>query len=264
MSAAMRLTCLALLVVGACKSAPEVKTEPTPTPKAEPLDFTGLEVTEQSLLEVTLALSGEVGPEVADRTLSWQATAGTAVLGEGEATLEVAPDGTFTVPLTLSFGSTLEDLAPYQSRKSFEVVVKGTLGPGSSSRSRAVRSPLLPVVSMTTVRASRNEARALSLTYLVTIHNPNPFEVPVRDLTYTAGLGGKTVATGSLPLGSRLPGSAQSMFELPAQLDESNAEGEFNKMLRATELEWSFSGKLDVRVFEIPFDLKGTLPIAQG
>src|SRR5690606_12717869 len=115
------------------------------------------------------------------------------VLGEGEVIIKPSETGDFSQPLVLTFGKTLEDLAPYQSEESFEVVVTTTLGEFTASRSRSVRSPLLPVVSIATVRASRNEARAMAITYLVMVHNPNPFPVAVRNLSYTAQLAGKTI-----------------------------------------------------------------------
>ena len=270
MSAAVRAALVAALVVSACKSAPEPVPEPKapPPPKAEPLELTKAQVVEQSLLEATLELSGKVGPVVTDRTLSWSARTGELSLGEGEVEIAPAADGTFTAPVTLTFGEGREDLAPFQDRESIEIVVEGTLGEGAqaytASRSPSVRSPLLPAVTITSVQASRDTPGSLALTYLVTIKNPNPFDVRVSTLEYTAGLGGKTVASGDLPLGSRIPASAESMFELPAQLNAENAGKDFGKMIRQPELEWTFSGQLNARKVKVPFDLKGMLPLAKG
>ena len=264
MSRLLITACLCAVAV-ACKSTPEPMPEVRAAPpRAEPLALVGLDVTEQSLLTATLSLKGKVGPDVAERTLAWRATSGDAALGEGEATLSVAPDGSFTAPVIITFGDSLEALEPYQAKRSVEVVVHASLGGHESSRSRSVRSPLLPVVAIATVRASRNEVKALALTYSETIHNPNPFEVRVSTLSYEAGLGGKTVATGELPLGSKLPPAAESTFDLPAELNAENSGGEFNTMVRQKELEWRFSGVLDARVVKMPFELKGALPIAQN
>lgn len=267
MSLALRLAWVSLLVVSACKSTPQARPEASErqeSPKMSPFTLTGVNVTEQSLLKATLVLTGHVGPDVTARTLRWQANAGSEVLGEGEVAIKPAEHGDFSAPLTLIFGETLEDLAPYQSEESFEVVVTATLGDFTASRSRSVRSPLLPVVSIATVRASRNEVRAMALTYLVMVHNPNPFPVAVRNLSYTAHLAGKTIAKGEFSLGSALPGSMQSEFEVPAELNHENSDGAFNAILREKELEWGFSGAVDARVFQVPFDLSGTLPLSHG
>lgn len=265
MSRLLCVACLSLVVVSACQTTPAPVPEAAPAaPRAEPLELTGIEVTEQSLLKASLAVNGKVGPDALERTLSWKATSGETVLGEGEATLTPDADGAFSVPVEVTFGDSLEALAPYQSRRSLDIVVQATLGQYQASRSRAVRSPLLPVVGIATVRASRNEAKSLSLTYSVTVHNPNPFEVRVRTLRYEAGLGGKTVAQGELPLGSKLPPAAESMFDLPGELNTENAGADFNRMVRQPELEWRFSGTLDAREVAIPFELKGMLPIAQN
>lgn len=254
----------------ACKTAPEARPQgPAHTPiTTEPFTLTGIAVSAQSLVDVTLAVSGKVAEGVTERRLSWTAKAGTSTLGEGEALLDVDADGRFSLPVVVSFGRSLSALAPYQRDESLEVVVTARLGEGSkapeASRSRAVRSPLLPAVSIATVRASRTAARAVELTYLVMVHNPNPYEVRVGTLSYTAKLGGKTVATGALPLGRALPASAQSEFELPAELNVENATGDFDKMMREKSLEWQFTGSVDARAFEVPFDLSGVLPISQG
>lgn len=267
MSLAVRLACISLFAMAACQSAPQPRPDAAaqeePTAKI-PFVLTGANVTGQSLLDATLTVTGQVGPEVTDRTLRWEANAGSKVLGEGELTIQPDEEGQFSAPLVLTFGETIDDLQPYQSQESFEVVVTTTLGEFGASRSRSVRSPLLPVVSIATVRASRNEARAMALTYLVMVHNPNPFPVRVRNLSYTAQLQGKTVGTGEFSLGSALPGSMQSEFEVPAELNNENSDGTFNAILREKELEWRFSGAVETRAFPIPFDLSGTLPLAQG
>lgn len=265
MSRLLCVACLTFVVVTACQSTPAPVPESAPAaPRAEPIELTGVEVTEQSLLNATLSVKGKVGPDAVDRTLTWRATTGDTVLGEGETTLSVDADGSFSLPMVVTFGDSLASLMPYQAKRSLDIVVQATLGQYQASRSRSVRSPLLPVVGIATVRASRNEARALALTYTVTVHNPNPFEVRVRSLRYEAGLGGKTVAQGELPLGSKLPPAAESMFDLPAELNAENSGGEFNRMVRQPELEWRFAGTLDARDLDIPFDLKGMLPIAQN
>lgn len=265
MSRLLCVACLSLVVASACRSTPEpVPEAATAAPRAAPLELTGIEVTEQSLLNATLSVKGKVGPDTQERTLSWRATSGDTLLGEGEAALALDADGSFAVPMEITFGDSLESLQPYQAKRSLEIVVQTSLGEHQASRSRSVRSPLLPVVGIATVRASRTEAKALSLTYSVTIHNPNPFEVRVRTLRYEAGLGGKTVAQGELPLGSKLPPAAESMFDLPAELNTENAGADFNRMVRQTELEWRFTGALDARELAVPFELTGTLPIAQN
>lgn len=270
MSVALRLTCVSLLVVSACQSTPEARPDEARQQAAvhadeqRPLKLTGANVTEQSLLKATLLVTGQVRGDVTERSLHWEANAGDKVLGEGEVTIQPSANGDFSAPLVLTFGKSLEDLAPYQSEKSFEVVVTTTLGDFTASRSRSVRSPLLPVVSVATVRASRSGSRAVALTYLVMVHNPNPFEVRAGNLSYTAYLADKTVGKDEFPLGSTLPASAQSEFEVAAEFNNENSDGTFNALLREDELEWRFSGSIDARSLQIPFELDGTLHLSKN
>lgn len=269
-----RFACLAAVVLTAtaCRTTPP----PTPTaPVEEPaveeessdLELGSLKVKDQSLLEATLTLQGVFAEGVRPATLHWSAVTGETPLGEGDAPLTIGDDGTFSVDLPVRFGSDLASLQPYQDKETLEVIVTATTGTGDeeleATRSVIARSPLLPVVGMTSVQASRNTPGTLSLSYYVSVRNPNPFEVRVSSLNYTATLNGKSVASGDLPLASKLPASAEASYELPAEANGGNFGKEMTALLKSTEAQWGFTGSLRASKIDLPFDLKGKLPLSK-
>lgn len=257
-----------LLALAACAGEKPRPAEPmvaAPPPKAvEPaLAIVALTTETQTIEGLVLKLDGHLGPAATGRELSWSAKAGDREVGQGK--LEVAGPGDFSAPLELTFGNTMADLAPYQDSEVQQLVVEVSVATGDTavteSRSLRVRSPRLPEAKIVHVQSSRPDRAVLEMTFLLSIKNPNPWEIRVGTVTYTVMLADKTLITSDLPLASKVPGSSESTFEVPAAANAQNCGKDIGPMLKKPELPWAFTGGLKVGAVELPIDLKGTVKV---
>lgn len=256
---------LAALLVAACRSAAPVPDGHAAAPP--PFELTDVTAENESLLGLSLMVDGHVEPDVTGRELAWTARSGTRVLGTGTSVVQPDEDGDFSLELPLSYGTDAAAIASFQGGETFDLTLTATLSSGGESLvsevTALVRSPRLPVVDIVSVQASRNVPGALALTYLLQIRNPNAYDVRVGTLVYEAGLGGKVVGAANLPLMTRVPGSTEGMFEIPAVANADNVGKELPAMLRQTELPWGFSGSLKVGGVTVPVDVQGSLKLSR-
>lgn len=260
---------LLLVLAAACRTAPQQAPVETAPPPAPPLSIGALVPQTGSLKDASVRLEGLVGPALeGTRSLSWRASWNERTLGEGTAAIHPDGEGRFDASLPLRFGASLEDLQAFQGSEVLEVVLTVSAGDGErrveSQRAVAVRSPRLPEVKMLTVQASRRGSNALGLVYIVAVKNPNPFEVRLGILEYTASLGESAFAKEDLPLAMKIPASGENSFEIPASATVDNVGREFSAMLRRGQFPWSFAGTVTVNGLRIPFELGGEIRLSTG
>lgn len=258
---------LALAVACATSPSPPTKSAEAPpaAPRKAPLELTGLTVAEESLQSLELVLSGELNfprKKAPRGPLEWTARTSAGVdLGGGTAELQPDPAGNFAARLPVRFGRTVEALTPLLTEDTMDVVVTAVLGEGDqrleASRSVRVRTPRPPMVSIVSVQASRQGNQALSLVYLLSIRNPNAFDVRASVLRYRALLADKVVSEGELPLATRIPASTESVFEIPAEAHVQNVGADLPARIRRNDLTWAFAGTVRVGGLEVPIDLSG-------
>jgi LEA14-like dessication related protein len=258
-----------LALVTACATTPPpapTPVAPPPAPKvAEPaLALTGLTGEGETLLGLALKLEGALAAGETARELTWKATIGEHQIGSG--TVPLAGPGRFEVSLPVTFGATAADLAPFQDGETQQVLVEAAIAKGEATvtetRSVRVRSPKLPSVRIVNVQASRPDPQVLELTFLMSIVNPNPWEIRVGKVTYTATLADKTLIRSDLPLGAKVPASSENTFEIPAEANAQNCGKDIVPMLKKGTLPWGFTGALTVGGLELPIDLQGETKVS--
>ncbi len=266
-----RLPGLVLAFAAACATPPPPMAAPAPeAPKpaeAPPFELSAFTVKQQTLLGFTLELKGKVAKPAGATPLAWKISALGNDLASGTASVTPDAEGSFAQELKVELGADAAALAPYQKADTFEMVLDARWGEGeaalASSRAVRVRAPKIPVIEIKSVQASRNGPADLGLTYLFNIGNPNPFEVRASTLRYTALLDGKSVATGELPLGAKVPASGENLFEIPGEATANTCGKDITAMLKRAELPWGFNGTLKIGGIEVPIDLRGNVPISQ-
>ncbi len=255
---------LALFALGACASAPPPKPvapPPPPKPQGPAFELTDLSSTAETLSAVALDLSGTLRKDVEGGELSWTATVGGRDAGHGKKSL--AGSGPFQLSIPASFGSTLADLEPFQSSDTVSVIVNATFTSGgktySDQRAVDLRSPLLPTVRILNMETSQPQSDQLALSFRVGISNSDPWDIQVGKMTYAVTLDGHSLASTSLDVTATLPaGGARYEFELPVAADASNCGKDFDRIVRAQQLPWTFTGTLSVGKLLVPFNLNGT------
>ena len=254
----MRPTLAALVLLVACvhETPPPVVAAPPPPPPRPGLAIGTLEATNGTLLGLTLHATGEVGAEGAGKPIAWSAKAGDTELGHGE--LPPAT-GAFEADLPLVFGDSREALAPYQANQTTSVTVEMKAGDASAKRALTVRSPLLPKVVAISVQASRNGPEAVGITYMLSVKNPNTYDLRIGTLVYKASLADKVIADTDVPIAAKVPGSSDYEVDIPA---EANAQNVGRDVLRQTDVAWGFHGEVKVGGVLIPVELGGTLKLS--
>lgn len=256
------------LLAAACASGPRPVPQPheRPETQAPPPSFALTSVTPRSASLMKLVLSAEGEVHVDARDLRWTVRHGERVIGEGRETITPDENGAFSLTLPLTLGKTFEQLQPYQGSEAMELVVTAALGEGGAaltdSRSVRVRAPQVPQVDVVSVQGTRGGPAELTLTYVVTVRNPNPFEVRAGRLDYTALLDGRPILATDLVLATRVPASGEATWDLPAEANVETWGADLGAALRRTELPWGFRGTLSVDGVSVPFDLSGDLKIS--
>lgn len=257
---------LPLLLAVACASGPQPVPQERPATEAPPPSFalTSVKPESASLLKLVLSAEGEV--HVDARDLRWTVRHGDRVIGEGRETITPDDEGAFSITLPLTLGKTHEQLQPYQGSEAMELIVTAALGEGDAaltdSRSVRVRAPQVPKVDVVSVQGTRGGPAELTLTYVVTVRNPNPFEVRAGRLDYAALLDGRPILATDLVLATRIPASGEATWDLPAEANVETWGADLGTALRRTELPWGFRGTLSVDGVSVPFDLSGDLKIS--
>jgi LEA14-like dessication related protein len=263
------LACAIVALVGiGCQTAPPVPEQKVavaaaPVPYA-PFVLNDVTAEGESLVGLSLKVAGKVARNVSERELTWTAKAGEKSLGSGTATLEPGADGTFLVALPVKLGETAEDLAPFQGSDAIELTVDASLPGGlTATRSRAIRTPRLPVLAMLTVEATKTSTATVALTYTISVRNPNLFEVKLSGLKYKGELNGKVLGEGSLPGGGRIPSASETTFELPVEANAQNCGKDIHSIVRKSQMPWAFTGTMRFGDIEVPFDLNGEVKLSQ-
>ncbi len=118
------------------------------------------------------------------------------------------------------------------------------------SRLGELRAPRLPVPKMNDTALGRTD-QDVSVSFYFGVHNQNPFDIKIKNISYRAELDGKEVGTGTASIGDRIPASQTA--EYPIQ------ENVLNLDRAKTELPYHFTGTVDLGITQVPIDLSGTL-----
>ena len=259
-------TVFAVVALAGCATTPIASGPVTPkAPPPPPFALTNITADQKSLVAIMLHITGQLGPGVTGNKVALTAKYGETELATDSASFTADSAGSFTVDLPVKLGASAADLAKYQGFETMQILVDGKLEgtPHSGTHAVVVRSPHLPTTKVLSVQASRTEVNTLEVTYWIRISNPNPFEVKVTSMPYTAKVADKVLSKSALPAELKVPPSAENEFQIPTAATPANCGKDFNTMVKKTELPWSFVGTVEIGGVEMAYDLTGQLKLSK-
>lgn len=280
------LSAVLLLVVAACKSAPETKPEAKPAelPKQD------LQIVTQSLTDATVKLTGEI--LAGDEALSITgADVEFVVDGEVRTTkaeplsLSIAPGQTapFSFEESFTYVKDTEDLKAMDARGGSLLFalrgnLKGTVqrevtsADGKTSkqavavelpfaRSREVRTPRVPHLKLGEFEAGRFSESEVQAVFHLLVVNTNPFPVALTGITYEVTLAGKKVAEGTQGQGIKTAVAATDVFDVSAVMNEETHGKDVKKIIKGLVVPYEVKGELKTALYSEPLEAKGEIKL---
>jgi LEA14-like dessication related protein len=257
------LPCALTLV--ACASAPKVVKPATPA-VVEPgsLEFgdAGLEGFTATL---DLQLQSPGTPATVRSVKSELVVEGKVVASKEEpATLVLVPGATGTLPVVYpaSYAPRSEDAPRGGSQL---VAVRGTVTLDREgfeetlpfARSREIRLPRQPTVSLRSVDGARYAPDNAVFTAYLAVTNPNPFPARIEEVRYKANFGGKEMTEGRVGRAALLAAATTDIYELPVTLSTETYGPEVVQLIKGLVIPYRIEGELVGQGLGVPFTLEG-------
>ncbi|MBX5483776.1 MAG: LEA type 2 family protein [Myxococcaceae bacterium] len=263
---------VAALAFAGCRSAPPAAPEaPPPELVSQDLDVT------QSLTSFKLSVNGEVKSEAAATVeqAKWEMVVEGKVVKSGEMPLNVAIPAGGTAPFSVhaegQYVSSPEELkALSDNGGSILTALRGDLIVKTASgktvtvpfaRSRDIRTPRLPRVTMHELDAARYSDREANIFFRIGVVNPNPFPLRIGALDFKAEVAGKQVAEGTRGQGDTIDAAATGIYEVQQSVNEETHGPDIKKLIKGQLLPWRITGVLKGELFEVPVNLEGTVKL---
>lgn len=277
------LMVLSLVVVGGCKSAPEVVAEVAP-PTLPQEDFV---VVTQSLTQVDVKYTGTVaagGEDVTVEKAKWEFVVEGAVKRSGESPIGVfAAAGqtvNFELPESLNYVKDEEELKAMDARGgSLLLAMRGTLvlsvaeaatkdQPAGKrtielpfARAKEVRTPRLPHLKLIDFEAGRFSENEVQAVFHVGVVNPNNFQISITGLDYSAQLAGKEVSKNTVGAGERVSPASTGVFDVTATLNEETHAKEAAKIVKGLVIPWVLKTSLRAQLYSEELESKGDIKL---
>lgn len=263
---------LAALAFTGCKTAPETG------PAAPPPEITrqDLDVT-QELTNFKLSFTGTVQSKAAAKltAVDYELVVEGKVVKSGtdQLNVEVPADGTatFTLQQSSKYVSSAEELKQVSEKGgSLLAALRGKLHVQSGgkeqvvefARSKEIRTPRLPKISMHEAEGARYSDEEVNIIFYLGVENPNPFPLTLNGIQCTAAVAGKQLFEGKLGGGDRVSPSSTGVFEIPSLSFTRETYGDdVKKIVKTNSLPYQVKGTLSGDLFEIPFDMTGDLKL---
>lgn len=275
------LLCLVFAVVG-CKTAPEVIEATPPTVPQE--DFV---VVTQNLNQVDVKYTGSVeagSDPVTIESAKWEFVVDGTVKRSGEDKLGLqAAAGQrvdFSFSESLAYVKDEEELKAMDARGgSLLLAMRGTLvlkvnepARGETpagvrtielpfAKSREVRTPRLPHIKLVEFEAGRFSEVEVQATFHLGVVNPNPFEIRISGIDYSVSLSGKEVNKGTIGAGERANGSATSVFDVTATLNEESHGKDAGKIVKGLVVPYVLNATLKTALTSEVLESKGDIKL---
>lgn len=137
------------------------------------------------------------------------------------------------------------------------MLIAGCAGSGAAVRA--------PAVDLATVEVVRAEARRQTFELGFSLHNPNPFPLPVRGIRYQIRLNDQGFVGGESVSPMTLPAEGDGVFAITVDFDLLGAVDQVSNLLRGDvrdNLSYELHGKLDLDLPIAPsiaFTSEGTI-----
>lgn len=248
---------------------------PKPTGPAPEVPSQELQVT-QSLTDFNLKFVGKVtGPDGAKvETASWELVVDGKVMSSGTApvgaTISGGAPADFSFSVSSKYVGSAEELKAMDARGgSLLVALRGKLSLRSGdaaleapfARSREVRVPRLPHMTMKELEGARFSENEAGITFHLGVNNPNPFEIYLSQIAYEVQVAGKTVEKDVIARGERVSPASTGVFDVEVRVEEATHGKDVVKLIKSQVLPYVLSGTLQADLFTEPFDFKGDLKL---
>jgi LEA14-like dessication related protein len=145
------------------------------------------------------------------------------------------------------------------------MALRGTLstsaGPLELARSKEVRTPRLPHLKLLEYEAGRFSSTEVQVVFHLGVVNPNPFDITLSWLDYTATLGGRVVSKGAVGAGERVGAASTGVFDVTAVLDEASHGAEAGALVKGLAIPWELTGLLRTTVSTELLQTHGTVKL---
>jgi len=129
------------------------------------------------------------------------------------------------------------------------------------ARARDIRVPRLPKVKSKDAEGGKHSDEEVQVVLYFQVENPNPFPLNLNRLTYTATMLGKQMAARTEG-GEKIAASSTDTLEVRFPFDAATWGKDVKAKIKAGTLPWTLNGKLEGDLFEVPFELSGTLKLS--
>jgi LEA14-like dessication related protein len=275
----LRLGVSLLVLLGACKSAPEVVAEGTP-PSLPQEDFA---IVTQSLTQVDIKYTGTVAAGTDAVTIdkaAWEFVVDGTVKKSGENKLNLSAAAGQTVAFELDESLTYvkdeEELKAMDTRGgSLLLAMRGTLfvsvpvpaqgdKPASKktielpfAKSKEVKTPRLPHLKLVDVEAARTGDAEMQAYFHIGVVNPNNFQISIAGVDYTAQLSGKEVTKGTIGAGDRVDAASTGVFDISTVLSEETHQKDAAKIVKGLVVPYLLKSSLRAQLYSEELESKG-------
>lgn len=272
-----RLLLISALILGACKTAPEVRDVTPPTVPQE--DFA---VISQSLTQVDIKYSGTVtaGNEaITVEKASWEFVVDGSVKRSGEAKLGLSAaagqTADFALAESLTYVKDEEELKAMDARGgSLLLAMRGVLlltvtSPNGTTRTvdlpfakaKEVRTPRLPHLKMIEFEAGRFSETEVQATFHLGVVNPNPFQISITGIDYTLKLSNKEVSHGTIGAGERVSPASTGVFDVTGTLNEDTHGKDAAKIVKGLVVPFQLTSSLGAQLYSEALETKGDIKL---
>lgn len=275
---------LALFAVGVLSCAPQ-SVKPTPSPETAPvsppaLEFRGVQFEKQSFggsqVGFRFALVStdehEARTKGCDYTLAIEGLA--PLQGKIDTPAQLAPKSELpvTAAIAIPWPDNREAVFAFLNRGrptyQYQITcrVETSAGPiearaGDSGSLVLPKLPNLKVLQAYSERFGAGlEAR---FTYELSVVNENPFPIHLNKILYKIYLSEVLASEGTLDLLESIPGSNEFSYDLTTPIFTEREHRKIVGLFKTQELAYRLDGSALVDGFELPFSIKGTIPLSR-
>lgn len=187
------------------------------------------------------------------------------VLKTGEVPLsgEIAPGEELVVeiPAQWEYAQTREELEALTSQKeairyALRGVVRFTGGEVEFAKAGAVRSPRLLELKLESIEVVNSPSRGMTVTAVVDVKNPNPFNVPLKGLDWKVALAGEPAGEGVIAKGDTAQAASDNRYELTFTL-EPEAVKKRPELTKEGEVPYVLDTVLDLGLVQLEMSEEG-------
>ena len=176
-------------------------------------------------------------------------------------------EGPLRVPFGVEFQKLAKSLLAFFQKKDsvsyrlsvqvgFQTPIGEVILPPITTRGR-IPVPKLPKMRVVGVALGAMSLMGATLNFKVGMKNEGKFPIKMRGFDYGFRISGINIGGGNTKLTGLRPGGEQIMT-IPLKVNFMKVGMAIAGILRSKKLPYDFSGKIDLGLFKLPFNLKGT------